>query len=657
MMNNTQQHQQDFNSATCGDDSSTTSSERRPKPIRGIGYGDIFAAAGVKPKPLPADPTSGLLSERLNSNIVNTLQKQIPKKPPPPTPVTDNSNGTTTEQAPALPPKPTSQFSPLMQHTRPSLSLTQQQQQQLHHHHHHHQPQQLPIVPQQQQVRQRARAIYPYKPHNDDELAMEVGDIIDIIDKEIEDAGWWKGELRGNIGVFPDNFVEIIEPSKESISQSSEWNPTAAVANVVSGAGTSSSRGSNVSSQSVTPNFNNNNNQNTEKIKSVFAASPKGFGKELTEKHNSPAAFLSLKRNKLPQQMSSSESITMVNNENERREDFVSLLNKTSPSNTTTKLNHITANRAKGPSRRPPSNVLSKRNQIEQNNKRESNGRDGPTLGSLPVNSTSQVVTNHDSLSSLPTAQHTSITQTISSFANKQISHDEEPSSPMIKPSLSLDNVIDNHLSMTPKTSLRSNQPAALDKGKTINPPSWMVELKKAQAEKKRDSPAIINPSVQLEETDTTPVSLASKQVPTSETVSAPIAPKQPAIELSSIPVVPKQAQIETTPVNSVAKQQPVVEQPSTLNSVQYDNLVKQISQNVSNEMKTQLREEVKKLQEDLSGISELKSVIETIRTELKACQNATENQKRYIKELVNNLADERKKIAAMQTEIDRTLK
>jgi hypothetical protein len=28
--------------------------------------------------------------------------------------------------------------------------------------------------------------------------------------KDAEDPGWWKGELNGKVGVFPDNFVEIM---------------------------------------------------------------------------------------------------------------------------------------------------------------------------------------------------------------------------------------------------------------------------------------------------------------------------------------------------------------------------------------------------------------------------------------------------------------
>ena len=52
------------------------------------------------------------------------------------------------------------------------------------------------------------KALYPYAAENPDELTFEPGEIISVIDKE--DSAWWKGSLRGTIGVFPSNYVEAI---------------------------------------------------------------------------------------------------------------------------------------------------------------------------------------------------------------------------------------------------------------------------------------------------------------------------------------------------------------------------------------------------------------------------------------------------------------
>ena len=34
--------------------------------------------------------------------------------------------------------------------------------------------------------------------------------MITLVAKDLEDKGWWRGELVGKVGVFPDNFVEVI---------------------------------------------------------------------------------------------------------------------------------------------------------------------------------------------------------------------------------------------------------------------------------------------------------------------------------------------------------------------------------------------------------------------------------------------------------------
>ena len=52
--------------------------------------------------------------------------------------------------------------------------------------------------------------LFPYTAQNEDELSLEEGQLITIITKDCEDKGWWKGELDGRVGVFPDNFVKRV---------------------------------------------------------------------------------------------------------------------------------------------------------------------------------------------------------------------------------------------------------------------------------------------------------------------------------------------------------------------------------------------------------------------------------------------------------------
>ncbi|XP_070062821.1 streptococcal hemagglutinin isoform X3 [Drosophila virilis] len=68
----------------------------------------------------------------------------------------------------------------------------------------------LPPKPQ----RDFCRVEFPYAPQNEDELELKVDDIISVISMELPDKGWWKGELHGKVGVFPDNFVKLLAPSE-----------------------------------------------------------------------------------------------------------------------------------------------------------------------------------------------------------------------------------------------------------------------------------------------------------------------------------------------------------------------------------------------------------------------------------------------------------
>ena len=59
-------------------------------------------------------------------------------------------------------------------------------------------------------VKEQCVVLFPYNAVNDDELSLEEGQIVNVVSKEVEDKGWWKGEIDGRVGVFPDNFVKLI---------------------------------------------------------------------------------------------------------------------------------------------------------------------------------------------------------------------------------------------------------------------------------------------------------------------------------------------------------------------------------------------------------------------------------------------------------------
>ncbi|KAM9309865.1 SH3 domain-containing protein 21 isoform 2-T2 [Pholidichthys leucotaenia] len=86
------------------------------------------------------------------------------------------------------------------------------------------------IISQRASVRHKAnnskeccRVMFDYKAKTEDELELKKGDVVVILNKETEDEGWWEGELNGQTGFFPDNFVMVIDSLQmETISKPPE---------------------------------------------------------------------------------------------------------------------------------------------------------------------------------------------------------------------------------------------------------------------------------------------------------------------------------------------------------------------------------------------------------------------------------------------------
>lgn len=47
---------------------------------------------------------------------------------------------------------------------------------------------------------------FAYEATADDELTLQIGQVVKVT--SLEDEGWWKGELNGKQGMFPNNFVK-----------------------------------------------------------------------------------------------------------------------------------------------------------------------------------------------------------------------------------------------------------------------------------------------------------------------------------------------------------------------------------------------------------------------------------------------------------------
>ncbi|KAM6273262.1 CD2-associated protein isoform 3-T3 [Spheniscus humboldti] len=148
-----------------GNGSEPGSGPAQPKKIRGIGFGDIFKEGSVK------------LKTRLSSNESEDKKqdKPSPNHPPgtklvhfPSTTKTESSSEVVKSEAESKP-----------------------------------------------KAKEYCRTIFSYEGSND-ELSFKEGEIIQIISKDTGEPGWWKGELNGKEGVFPDNLaVQIQESDKD----------------------------------------------------------------------------------------------------------------------------------------------------------------------------------------------------------------------------------------------------------------------------------------------------------------------------------------------------------------------------------------------------------------------------------------------------------
>ncbi|XP_040283247.1 CD2-associated protein isoform X2 [Bufo bufo] len=130
----------------------------QPKKVMGVGFGDIFKEGSVKLKTRIPNPEPDM---------------KKPEKPlPTPTPPTKVARTLSSE---------------------PSRTETDSR----------------------PKAKEMCRALYNYDATNDDELSFKDGDIIHLISKDTGDPGWWRGELNGKEGVFPDNFAAIIQDSEK----------------------------------------------------------------------------------------------------------------------------------------------------------------------------------------------------------------------------------------------------------------------------------------------------------------------------------------------------------------------------------------------------------------------------------------------------------
>ncbi|XP_036408684.1 GRB2-related adapter protein 2a [Megalops cyprinoides] len=60
-------------------------------------------------------------------------------------------------------------------------------------------------MPLPQRTVMQVRALYDFTAEEADELGFSAGEVIEVLDQS--DSSWWKGRLRGRIGLFPANYT------------------------------------------------------------------------------------------------------------------------------------------------------------------------------------------------------------------------------------------------------------------------------------------------------------------------------------------------------------------------------------------------------------------------------------------------------------------
>ncbi|RVE51197.1 hypothetical protein evm_004162 [Chilo suppressalis] len=82
-------------------------------------------------------------------------------------------------------------------------------------------------------VKELCRVLYPYAAVNDDELTLSEGDIVTIVSKDAPDRGWWRGELHGRVGLFPDNFVQLLPAGAPELEEKKPERPPSKTTNAI----------------------------------------------------------------------------------------------------------------------------------------------------------------------------------------------------------------------------------------------------------------------------------------------------------------------------------------------------------------------------------------------------------------------------------------
>lgn len=512
-------------------------------------------------------------------------------------------------------------------------------------------PPQLPPKP----VRELARVMFPYTAEHEDELELKEGDVITVLCKELEDKGWWRGELGGHVGVFPDNFVELL--SVEETAKPPRPEKTAAVL---------AKKGSPSSSADSTPTGTLNKTDKEpppplpeKKVqvppplekKPGVAASADVHDGNATSKDQSDMNIHKLLR---PRPSNREEPNLSLDLEGER-------------------LTHVTQNRPKGPPKRRPPSGLFKENMKNQNS------ADSDTLPPTPEDDL------QDETSSHPNGQASTNEISRSPSVPSLVQVSTKPPAPLLSPTTT------KPVEIRPRTELLSRSDTA---NKDV---PWLQELRLNQRKKisgvftaddvmSSSGPAVsakpgMTPQKSTE--DKKPIK-PSVSIPGPTIVDAKVKPMEPHIPNPDYDAKP------TSPQPILSKTKPLPRTPSSGISIEKKSangtessapiVDARKSINVSDTKKSVISSDTKKFPttsenkekvvlvprpDSTDGGSHLEEKVDAIYKELlpkiKLLEERLEENRKHqghcIQMLMTELDEERKKRACMEVEIERLKK
>ncbi|KAK2716630.1 hypothetical protein QYM36_006941 [Artemia franciscana] len=205
-------------------------------------------------------------------------------------------------------------------------------------------------------VREMARALFPYASQHPDELELNEGDMVVILSKECEDKGWWKGQLNGKIGVFPDNFVELIvvpaaasSPIKPARPERPPEKPIGLIQPTATLSSTSPAVPMALSSVSASKPISVPDKTEALTRKESTSSLPS----QTLYKSVSAGSFPKLSISPTPTSLPKAPLSAGISNAKVQDVDLDSLITDKS-----TNLQHLTTSRPAGPKRRPPSSYI-----------------------------------------------------------------------------------------------------------------------------------------------------------------------------------------------------------------------------------------------------------------------------------------------------------